>query len=34
VIGPDQKVRFVAVGDIGWDTPPVEAEIRKLLPPA
>ena len=33
VIDPQQKVRFVAVGDIGWDTPPVEAEIRKLLPP-
>ena len=33
VIDPEQKVRFVAVGDIGWDTPPVETEIRKLLPP-
>lgn len=33
VIDPEQKVRFVAVGDIGWDTPPVENEIRKLLPP-
>jgi cytochrome c biogenesis protein CcmG/thiol:disulfide interchange protein DsbE len=32
VIDPDQKVRFVAVGDVGWDTPPVEAEIVKLLP--
>ncbi|HTQ75439.1 MAG TPA: TlpA disulfide reductase family protein [Burkholderiales bacterium] len=33
VIDPEQKVRLVAVGDIGWDTPPVENEIRKLLPP-
>jgi len=32
VIDPQQKVRFVAVGDIGWDTPPVENEIMKLLP--
>lgn len=33
VIDAEQRVRFVAVGDVGWDTPPVEAEIRKLLPP-
>jgi thiol-disulfide isomerase/thioredoxin len=33
VIDAEQRVRFVAVGDIGWDSPPVEAEIRKLLPP-
>jgi thiol-disulfide isomerase/thioredoxin len=32
VLDPDHKVRFVAVGDIGWDTPPVEGEIVKLLP--
>jgi thiol-disulfide isomerase/thioredoxin len=32
VIDPDQKVRFVAVGDVGWDTSPVESEIVKLLP--
>ena len=32
VIDPQQKVRFVAVGDIGWDTAPVENEIMKLLP--
>jgi len=32
VIDPQQNVRFVAVGDIGWDTPPVENEIMKLLP--
>jgi thiol-disulfide isomerase/thioredoxin len=32
VIDADQKVRFVAVGDVGWDTPPVEKEIMKLLP--
>src|SRR5262245_14048295 len=33
VIDAEQKVRFVAVGDVGWDAPPVESEIRKLLPP-
>jgi thiol-disulfide isomerase/thioredoxin len=33
VIDPEQRVRFVAVGDIGWDSEPVENEIRKLLPP-
>lgn len=33
VIGPDQSVRFVAVGDIGWDTQAIEEQIRKLLPP-
>lgn len=33
VIDAEQRVRFVAVGDIGWDTPPIETEIRKLLPP-
>jgi thiol-disulfide isomerase/thioredoxin len=33
VIDAEQKVRFAAVGDVGWDTPPVESEIRKLLPP-
>ena len=32
VIDPDQRVRHVAVGDVGWDTPPVEQEILKLLP--
>ena len=32
VIDPEQKVRFVAVGDVGWDTLPVESEIVKLLP--
>ena len=32
VIDPEQKVRFVAVGDVGWDTAPVESEIVKLLP--
>lgn len=32
VIDPEQKVRFVAVGDVGWDTPAVEGEIIKLLP--
>jgi len=33
VIDAEQKVRYVAVGDIGWDTQPVEEQIRKLLPP-
>jgi thiol-disulfide isomerase/thioredoxin len=33
VIDPQQRVRFVAVGDVGWDSEPVESEIRKLLPP-
>ena len=33
VLDAEHKVRFVAVGDVGWDTPPVESEIRKLLPP-
>ena len=33
VIDPDQKIRYVAVGDIGWDTQPVEEQIRKLLAP-
>jgi thiol-disulfide isomerase/thioredoxin len=32
VIDPAQRIRYVAVGDVGWDTPPVEAEIVKLLP--
>jgi hypothetical protein len=32
VIDSEQKVRFVAVGDVGWDTPSVESEIIKLLP--
>jgi len=32
VIDPEQKVRFVAVGDVGWDTPAVESEMIKLLP--
>jgi hypothetical protein len=31
VIDPGQKIRFIAVGDVGWDTPPVEREIVKLL---
>ena len=32
VIDPDQKVRYVAVGDVGWDTQAVEEQMRKLLP--
>jgi thiol-disulfide isomerase/thioredoxin len=33
VIDAEQKVRFVAVGDVGWDSQAVEEQIRKLLPP-
>jgi len=33
VIDPQQRVRYVAVGDIGWDSQAVEEQIRKLLPP-
>jgi len=29
VIDAEQKVRF---GDVGWDSPPIESEIVKLLP--
>ena len=32
VIDPDQKVRYVAVGDVGWDTQAVEEKMRTLLP--
>ena len=34
VIDAAQRVRYVAVGDIGWDSQAVEEKIRKLLPPA
>ena len=33
VIDTEQRVRYIAVGDIGWDTQAVEEQIRKLLPP-
>jgi len=33
VIDPQQKIRYVAVGDVGWDTQAVEEQIRNLLPP-
>ena len=33
VIDPQQKIRYVAVGDVGWDSQAVEEQIRKLLPP-
>src|SRR5262249_19891434 len=33
VIDPEQKVRFVAVGDVGWDTQAVEEQMRSLLSP-
>jgi len=34
VIDAAQRVRYVAVGDIGWDSQAVEEKIRKLLPPS
>jgi len=33
VIDPQQKIRFVAVGDVGWDSQAVEEQMRNLLPP-
>lgn len=30
VIGPDQRVRWVAVGEVNWDDPQVESRIRAL----
>jgi len=33
VIDPAQRIRYVAVGDVGWDSQAVEEQIRKLLPP-
>ena len=33
VIDPQQKIRFVAIGDVGWDSKGVEEQIRNLLPP-
>ena len=34
VIDTEQRVRYVAVGDIEWDSQAVEEKIRKLLPPS
>ena len=34
VIDPDGKIRYSAVGDAAWDSPPVEQAIRGLLPRA
>ena len=33
VIGPDQKVAFVVVGEADWDRAPIEPRIRMLLFP-
>ena len=30
VIGPDQRIALVAIGDINWDAPSVEARIRAI----
>ena len=32
VIDPGQTIRYATVGDLEWDSPPVERAIRKLLP--
>jgi len=33
VLDPEHRVRYSAVGDIEWDSPPIESTIRRLLPP-
>jgi len=33
VLDPEHRVRYSAVGDIEWDSPPIESAIRRLLPP-
>jgi len=33
VIGPDNRVAFVVVGETDWDRPPVEPRIRNMLFP-
>ena len=33
VLDPEQRIRYSVVGDLEWDSPPVESAIRKLLPP-
>ena len=33
VIGPDQKVAFVVVGEADWSAPPIEPRIRSILLP-
>jgi peroxiredoxin len=30
VVGPDQRIALVAIGDIDWDAPDVEARIRAI----
>jgi thiol-disulfide isomerase/thioredoxin len=32
VVDANQKIRYTAVGDLVWDSAPVERAIRKLLP--
>ena len=31
IIGPDQRIALVAIGEIDWDTPDVEARIRAVI---
>lgn len=33
VLDPGHRVRYSAVGDIEWDSAPIESAIRRLLPP-
>jgi thiol-disulfide isomerase/thioredoxin len=33
VIGPDQKIAFVVVGEANWSGPPIEPRIRSILFP-
>ena len=33
VIDTEQRVRYIVVGDLQWDSQVVEEQIRKLLPP-
>jgi len=33
VIGPDQKVAFVVIGEADWSGPPIEPRIRSILFP-
>lgn len=32
IIGADQKIRYQVLGELDWDAPEVEQEIRQLLP--
>lgn len=33
VIDPAQRIRYTVTGELDWDAAPVEAALRKLLPP-